>query len=78
MGLETARTAQQLAEEQRVEAAQDGGQRLLLQKRHVTARGCACGGQQRPLHPLCAYIPFFFPFCICIARFQLVSQVRTG
>ena len=45
-------TPQQLAEQERVQAAQDGGQRLLLQQRHMPARGRCARRQQRPLHAL--------------------------
>lgn len=46
------RTGEQLAKEQRIQAAQDGGQHLLLQQRHVAPRRRAPRRQKRPLHPL--------------------------
>ncbi len=50
--LKGARTAEQLAEEERVQAAQDGGEHLLLEQRHVPARRRRARRQQRPLHAL--------------------------
>ena len=45
-------TSKQLAEEEGVQAAQDGRERLLLQQRDVAAGGCAGCREQRPLYAL--------------------------
>ena len=68
MGLETARTAQQLAEEQRVEAAQDGGQRLLLQKRHGDRSWLRLRRAAAPAAPPVRIHTIFFSHSVSVLR----------
>ena len=56
-------TSKQLAEEEGVQAAQDGRERLLLQQRHMAAGCCASCREQRPLYTLQNIIHKIATFC---------------